>query len=80
MDIASRAKAIQFRRGSVCRVDIVIGAMRTDRPDYANEIVAAIDDLTINATSISRILQEDGVDLGEQSIPRHRRKMCRCES
>jgi hypothetical protein len=48
-----------------------------DKKDAA-DLVAAIEDATIMATSISRVLARRGLTLKPDAIRRHRKRECRC--
>lgn len=60
----------------VCGVTKVLETM--DKKD-ADDLLAALNDNTIMATSISRVLQRRGINLKQDAIRRHRKKDCRCE-
>lgn len=49
-----------------------------DKKDAA-DLQAALDDLTIMATSISRVLARRNVVLKPDAVRRHRKKDCGCE-
>lgn len=59
----------------LCGVTKTVEAM--DKKDAA-DLLAAIDDNTIMATSISRVLARRGFVLKPDAIRRHRKRDCRC--
>lgn len=47
-------------------------------PDEGAELKAAVEDLTIQASVIVRVLQRRGHDIKAGSLTRHRRRECVC--
>lgn len=72
MDFLDRARAAQERVGPPCSVSTAISAME---PTYAAGVRAALADSTIRATTICRILGEDGITIQPQTVLRHRRRI-----
>ena len=59
-----------------CQVAVTLEIMpKSDAADLR----AALDDLTVTAAAIERVLQRRGVKLSQSTITRHRRKGCACE-
>ena len=60
----------------ICGVTKTLETMeKTDSAD----LLSALNDHGIMATSISRVLQRRGINLKPDAIRRHRKKDCRCE-
>jgi len=67
----------QGRRGPRCTMGLAIEAMNEkDREDT----LAALAEPGILGTAISRVLKAHGFDVGADTVNRHRRRVCSCES
>lgn len=51
-----------------------------DRMDDADQaaLQAALDNPTLQAAGISQVLRNNGYDVGDQAVSRHRRGVCQC--
>lgn len=64
------------RSGKTCTVTLILESLNEkDRADLQQ----AIDDLLINGTNISRVLERRGINLPPSAIGRHRRGDCICD-
>lgn len=72
-EIGNEPRRLSGRR---CSVDLIMGELsKTDRED----LVAALDDLLIPATTITRVLERRQIELPASAINRHRRRECACD-
>lgn len=66
----------RLHTGRRCSVDLVmVGLSKSDRDD----LIAALDDLLIPATTITRVLERRNIELSASAINRHRRRECACD-
>lgn len=66
----------RIRSGRPCAVRVAIDGLKgQDRKD----LQSAIDDLLIPGSVIARVLSKRGIQIGVNSITRHRRKDCTCD-
>lgn len=76
MGLLEDMKADEIKKGPPCSLEVVLREMKNpDRED----LLEAMKDPTIMATTISRVLARRGVKVGPQAIRRHRNGECRCE-
>lgn len=61
--------------GSKCAVGQLIAVFPTNEVD---ELVELIDDMTVTAASLARVLTAREYKIAQASITRHRRKECSC--
>ena len=73
--LLDEARALTVKKGPPCDVDRLF----TYRPDLAAEIREAIAS-EVDATAIAAALKRRGLEIGPNSIARHRRKACQCQS
>lgn len=75
--ISDRARKSQEhgRNGPLCGVRSALLAME---PAQKKELAEALDDFSIHATMIAKVLAEDGLQLSQGAIQRHRRGVCQC--
>lgn len=76
MSIRDEALAANRKNGSKCRVAVIKAEM--SKKDAA-ELQEALEDIIIQASSISRVLANRGITIGVTTIQRHRRGECSCE-
>lgn len=56
-----------------------VGALIAQLPDAdAKDLQAALDDLSIPCTAITRVLKRSGVDMHEKRVQAHRKGTCAC--
>lgn len=73
MSLLDDAIALTTHRGSTCSVGIFL-----DRhPDIADDLRAAMG-AEVSAAAIAAALKARGLDLGAESIQRHRKERCKC--
>lgn len=75
MGLFDEMKNEKARPNATCTVKKVLNAMTKKERD---ELQAALDDMTIQAVAISRVLERRGVELKADTIRRHRKRDCRC--
>lgn len=74
---AIKAAQATHRHGSKCAVDAVLSQL--DEVD-ANGLRQALADETLTVAIIGRTLRSLGHKIGDDSLRRHRRGVCLCES
>ena len=77
MSLYDEIKSNQKRRGGMCTVRTLMPKMAEDE---RNDLFVALTDTTVSAQAIARALQNRGYQISGDSIQRHRRKDCACES
>lgn len=75
MGLLDELKAEEPPPKHLCSVAKVLDAM--SKQD-AEDLLAAMSDGNIMATSIARVLQRHGHDLKPEAVRRHRKRECRC--
>lgn len=62
-------------RRARCTTYLVMSGLNADD---AADLQAALDDDAITGTAIARALNQRGIEIGQESIQRHRRGACAC--
>lgn len=75
MGLLDEFKNEPSRTGVLCRVEIVRGQVD---PADLTDLDDALNDRTITAAAIERVLHRKGIRLQANTITRHRRKECNC--
>jgi len=65
----------QKQRGPKCSVGMLL---HTGDPEYVEGLLQALADETLEHVQISSVLREDGHDILQGTVRRHRRGLCRC--
>lgn len=74
--LLDKFKAQKARSGPSCSVSRTLNALpEHDRVD----LVAALADESISATTISEVLKGEGVTVSADMLRRHRKQRCACE-
>lgn len=78
MPLRETASTIQPKRtGFPCGVTKLAGRLSEDDREWLQEQIANAE---VSSAWISKVLLEEGHDLSQNVISRHKRKQCRCES
>lgn len=73
--LARITEAAGTQRGPRCTVAVVLAKLDgSDRTDLEH----ALENRDVTASAIFRVLREDGHNIGDQAIGRHRRGECAC--
>lgn len=76
MTFADRANAAQRHlKGGRCTAGLLIEGLD---PAYRAEVLTALRDQTIYASTIASLLAEDGHVIASETLNRHRRGRCNC--
>lgn len=75
MSLRDDVAAAKVTTGPKCGVSKVLAAL--DEP-FRTEVREAIEDPTLEATSLARALRVHDVDLSDYKINRHRNRRCKC--
>lgn len=76
MSLLDEIRNERVKKGPACTVSSTL--LRLDKPDAA-DLIAAMNDIGIEATVISRVMAARGIRLPVDAIRRHRRGVCFCE-
>jgi len=69
------ATAKPARKGPTCSVKLLLASMDEHERDT---LIAAFDDETIQSRTIWRVLIDEGYEISDSPIGRHRRGLCLC--
>ena len=76
MGLADQFAALRPNHGGTrCSVGASLDRME---PDDRAALQAALDNPTIQGAGISLVLRNNGYDVGDQAVSRHRRGVCSC--
>ncbi len=75
-NILEEIRGTSTKKGPQCSVKAILTSIDGEKRDA---MAAALEDLSIDSSAISRWLLKNGHDAKPHTLARHRRKECRCE-
>jgi urease accessory protein UreF len=78
MSLLDEARVAQKARGPACRVGVFLATASGSLIGDVTELLTAVADKTVYATTAAAVFREHGIDLTDEVIRYHLAKKCQC--